>query len=120
MRGGYDETVIYRGEDDGDDEEEEREQIELSLSEWLLFGMPDVGDRFLADWRAQWHIVNAVGRIEDFAGIYGFTGEYVETLERYDIPVWRRFLCDVIDPRFDRSAIGELPSRGRQSGRGPR
>jgi len=62
--------------------------------------MPDTGDRFLVDWRAQWHIVNATARIEDFKGIYGFSGTFIERLRTRDIPLWRRFLREVVDPRF--------------------
>jgi hypothetical protein len=94
---------------DGDEEDEDSEESpgdELTLSDWLLFGLPDVGDRFLVDWRAQWHIVNAVLRVDDLKGIYGFTGEHVERLRTRDVVHWRRFLREVIDPRFART-LGE-------------
>ncbi len=100
VRGGYDLEVRYAGSDPGDEEELGPQPHTLSLSDWLLFGLPDTGDRFLVDWRAQWHIVNAVRGIDSFSGIYGFTGAYMEKLRAYDIPVWRRFLREVIDPRF--------------------
>jgi hypothetical protein len=111
VRGGYDETVRFEGDHQEDDDEGEDEAdgpIELSLSEWLLFDQPYFGDRFLVDWRAQWDIVNAIGKVEDFASIYGFTGAYLERLRTRDIPLWRRFLREVIDPRFDRTSGAKL------------
>ena len=107
IRGGHDSTVTFRVDDEEEvDEDEESEEsgageYELSVSDWLLFELPDFGDRFLVDWRAQWDIVNAVGKTEDMGGIYGFTGEYRDRLRTRDIPTWRRFLREVIDPRFD-------------------
>ncbi len=98
VRAGLDEVRIFN---DGDEEEDEEEESrELLLSELLLFGLPDVGDRFLVDWRAQWHVVNAVARVDGFAGTYGFTGECVERLRTRDVMCWRRFLREVLDPRF--------------------
>ena len=105
IRGGHDSTVTWLVDDEeGDEEGDEsgRGRYELSVSDWLLFELPDFGDRFLVDWRAQWDIVNAVGKTEDMGGIYGFTGEYRERLRTRDIPTWRRFLREVIDPRFGR------------------
>lgn len=99
VRAGLDEVRVFEdGEEDEDDAEEASR--ELSLSDWLLFGLPDVGDRFLVDWRAQWHVVNAVVRVDEFAGIYGFTGACVERLRTRDVACWRRFLREVLDPRF--------------------
>jgi hypothetical protein len=88
------------------DEEEQLEaddaapRLKLELSEWLLFGLPDVGDCYLVDWRGQWHVVNAGEGIEAFKAIYGFGGAYLERLARYHIPQWRRFLVEHIDRRF--------------------
>jgi hypothetical protein len=103
LRGGHDEvrTFAPADEDDADEEDDEGSAaVEITISDWLLFGMPDTGDRFLVDWRAQWHIVHAVGGSEGFAGIYGFTGAYLEKLRDHDVVQWRRFLHEVIDPRF--------------------
>ena len=87
-------------EEDEEEEREEPEREELKLSDWLLFGLPDCGDRFLVDWRAQWHVVNATAKVEDFAGLHGFSGALVERLRTRDIALWRRFLREVVDPRF--------------------
>ena len=59
----------------------------------------DVAPGNFVDWRAQWHIVNSIGRIEDFAGIYGFTGEYVDT------PALRHPGVAEVSVRGDRSEI---------------
>lgn len=123
LRGGHDELRAFAGDEDddegegvneGDDDEDvgeealasgedEESEGELWLSDWLLFGMPDTGDQFLVDWRAQWHIVNAVHRVDGFAGIYGFSGATVERLRTRDVVLWRRFLREAIDPRFART-----------------
>ncbi|MBL9107247.1 MAG: hypothetical protein JNL82_40530 [Myxococcales bacterium] len=122
LRGGYDELRVFSGADEDEDEDDEEpeddedegdeqadaladgeEGDELWLSDWLLFGLPDAGDRFLVDWRAQWHIVNAVHRVDEFAGIYGFSGATVERLRTRDVVLWRRFLREAIDPRFART-----------------
>lgn len=110
VRGGCDAArrFVDADEEDSDDEDEDGEDgadeaaagTVVMLSEWLLFGLPELGDRFLVDWRAQWHVVNASVGIEGFAGIYGFTGAYVERLRTRDVVCWRRFLREVIDPRF--------------------
>ena len=76
------------------------------------FRWPDVGDRFLVDWRGQWHVVNSTFRIDGFAGIYGFTGECVERLRTRDVGCWRRFLREVIDPGFVRTAGERLVQPG--------
>ena len=118
VRADLDEVRVFHEEVDEEEEEEEVDEgededyeeggvvsgeIEVSLAEWLLFGLPDHGDRFLVDWRAQWHVVNAIRGIDGFAGIYGFTGESVERLRTRDLACWRRFLREVIDPRFART-----------------
>jgi hypothetical protein len=108
VRGGLDAVRIFNNREEDDEEEEESSEQAVSLSEWLLFGLPDVGDRFLVDWRGQWHVVNSTFRIDGFAGIYGFTGEHVERLRTRDVECWRRFLREVIDPGFARTA-GERP-----------
>jgi len=114
LRGGHDHIARFeREQEDGCEDTENADEREpaittIKVSDWLLFDIPDFGDRFLVDWRAQWHIVNAVGKVEDFAGIYGFTREHVEQLRRHDIPVWRRFLREVIDPRFDKTVGAAL------------
>lgn len=111
VRGGLDAWVEYTGEDDAEDEDAEEDEdgagvepegpARLRLSEWLRFGLPDVGDRFLVDWRHQWHVVFAgAGIVECFGGIYGMRGEQRERLEGRDRRVWRAFLREVIDPRF--------------------
>lgn len=107
--GGHDSKTVWVLDEDECDEDEEGEgadnhkpgTLELSVSDWLLFGIPYFGDRFLVDWRTQWDIVNAVRKTENMAGMYGFTGGYVDHLRKRDIPQWRRFLREVIDPRFD-------------------
>jgi hypothetical protein len=100
VRGGHDHAIRYEQTTDA----EEVATAEMPVSQWLLFGMPEFGDRFLVDWRGQWDIVSSVIRTEDLAGIYGYTREYIEQLRTHDIPLWRRFLRAVIDPRFgDRS-----------------
>lgn len=94
LRGGHDRVLAWAPDDD----DAAPGRVELRLSDWLLFGLPDVGDRFLVDWRAQWHVVNATTRIEDMAGIYGFTGATVDRLRDRDVPAWRRFLREVVFP----------------------
>lgn len=113
VEAGLDDVVVFangegeEGDEDEDYEEEEDEgEIEVMLSDWLLFGLPDDGDRFLVDWRAQWHVVNPNVCVDGFAGIYGFTGERVERLRNRDVVCWRRFLREVLDPRFIKT-IGE-------------
>ncbi|MDC3960994.1 NusA N-terminal domain-containing protein [Polyangium jinanense] len=107
VRGGLDAQITYLGEDDEDEDEdaddaaEPAEPASLMLSEWLRFGLPDVGDRFLVDWRYQWHIAFAGPSIvECFGGIYGMNGEERARIGERDRRVWRAFLHDVIDPRF--------------------
>jgi hypothetical protein len=96
VRGGHDHAIHYEQTTDAD----EVATADMPVSQWLLFGMPEFGDRFLVDWRGQWDIVSSVIRTEDLAGIYGYTREYIEQLRTHDIPLWRRFLREVIDPRF--------------------
>jgi hypothetical protein len=111
LRGGHDQVARFENSnEDGEDEGDAGESAitEIKISEWLLFEMPDFGDRFLVDWRGQWHVVNAVAKVEDFAGIYGFSREYLEQLREHDIPTWRRFLREVIDPRFDATVGARL------------
>lgn len=100
---GLDVEVEYPEE--GEDEEEERagpaRMRRMRLSEWLRFGLPDVGDRFLVDWRHQWHVVFAgAGIVECLGGILGAGGEWRERLDGRDRAVWRAFLREVVDPRF--------------------
>jgi len=96
VRGGHDETLRFPATSRKDDPR----RIELAVSDWLRFGLPDVGDRFVVDWRAQWNIVAAGAPAELFDGGYGFSAGYLDRLRNYDLAVWRRFLCEVIDPRF--------------------
>ncbi|MDI3289259.1 NusA N-terminal domain-containing protein [Polyangium sp. 15x6] len=116
VRSGLDAQITYHGEDDADedaDEDENEDENEdddaaepaapasLMLSEWLRFGLPDVGDRFLVDWRHQWHIAFAGPSIvECFGGIYGMNGDERARIGERDRRIWRAFLHDVIDPRF--------------------
>ncbi|MDI1476493.1 NusA N-terminal domain-containing protein [Polyangium sp. y55x31] len=114
VRGGLDARITYHGEDDDAEEDEDEddengdddavepeEPASLMLSEWLRFGLPDVGDRFLVDWRYQWHIAFAGSSIvECFGSIYGMNGEQRARIGERDRRVWRAFLHDVIDPRF--------------------
>lgn len=73
----------------------------MPLSTWLAFGLPRHGDRFLIDWRHQWDIVNAGSTIGGaFGGIYGMSPAKLEALVERDAPMWRRFLREVVDPRF--------------------
>lgn len=107
VRGGLDAQITYHGEDEEEDAAEDDDAAEpvepasLMLSEWLRFGLPDVGDRFLVDWRYQWHIAFAgSGIVECFSGIYGMDGDRRARIGERDRRVWRAFLHDVIDPRF--------------------
>jgi hypothetical protein len=97
-RGDHDVTLTFQPPPE--DDEEQAELVELALTDWLRFDLPDLDDRFLVDWRAQWHVVNAVSKVEDFAGIYGFSPTSLEKLRARDLPLWRRFLREVVDPRF--------------------
>jgi hypothetical protein len=106
LRGDMDTVLEYKNWDydwEPDEGDEAPERLELKLSDWLLFELPDEDDRSIVDWRAQWHVVNAGEGIEAFKGIYGFKGSYLERLTRYHIPQWRRFLVEVVDPRFEYS-----------------
>lgn len=105
---GLDREIVYTGEldadeDDEDDEDEEVEEVppRMLLSEWLRFGLPDTADRFLVDWRHQWHVAFAgPGIVECFGGIYGMSGGQREQIASHDRRVWRAFLREVVDPRF--------------------
>lgn len=88
-RGGHDGTVVFRPEDD--------QPIRMQVSDWLLFGQPDVGDRFIVDWRHQWNVVFAGASITDcFSSIYGMSTEQIQKLDEHDRAVWRAFLHDVV------------------------
>jgi hypothetical protein len=102
VRAGLDVDVEYLGEEEDGDEDEERERpAQMMLSEWLRFGLPDVGDRFLVDWRHQWHVVFAgTGIVECLGGILGAGGAWRDRLDGRDRGVWRAFLREVVDSRF--------------------
>lgn len=89
-------------EDSEDEDEGEPCAWTLEVSDWLLFGLPDVKDRHLVDWRTQWHIVSSYGGIEGFASMCGFTGEYLERLVARDAPLWRRFLGELVNEKLGR------------------
>jgi hypothetical protein len=80
------------------------ESFTLSASDWLLFGLPETRDRHLVDWRSQWDIVNAGSGIASLAKCYRFSGAHLERLRARDTPQWRRFLREVVDPRFPEEA----------------
>jgi hypothetical protein len=71
----------------------------MRLSEWLAFAVYRDGDRYLADWRFQWDIVQAGETIASSLGaIYGMSPAERERLAQHDTPRWRRFLREVVAP----------------------
>lgn len=94
------ERVTFEGEDE---DTEEMSKTSLWVTDWLLLGQPEPLEETLVDWRCQHCIANAGPSygIAKFAGIYGFSDEYQKRIVEHDIPAWRAFLRDVIDPRFN-------------------
>ena len=77
----------------------------LNVSEWLQFGLPDTGDRFLVDWRYQWHVAPCGDGIKAFASVYALSAQALDELETFHIVQWRRFLREVVDPRFGKNVV---------------
>jgi len=93
------ERITFEGEDE---DSEKIQKTSLWVTDWLLLGQPEPNEELLVDWRCQRYIASpgADNGILCFAGIYGFTPEYQKRIADEDIPIWRRFLREVIDPRF--------------------
>lgn len=94
------ERVVFEGEDD---DAESTKTSRVWITDWLLFGHPEPHEDCLVDWRCQRYVVPAGpdrGTL-CFAGIYGFGEELKRRIVEKDIPIWRRFLREVIDARFN-------------------
>jgi hypothetical protein len=101
-----DQEILFSGTNVADDDEEDKRESTILVSDWLLFNEPKPKEEHLVDWRCQHYLVNAgqeYGTI-GFAPIYGFRTEHQRRVIEQDIPTWRRFLREVIDPRFGASA----------------
>lgn len=75
---------------------------EMTLEDWFAFDEPFQDDAFLIDWRYQDYVVGAGAPIEGAGAMFGFTPDYQKQLEEgREAKPWRRFLVDVVDPRFE-------------------
>lgn len=93
------ERVVFEGEDE---ESEKMKRTSIWITDWLLFGHPEFTEDCLVDWRCQRYVVPA-GKdrgILCFAGIYGFGADIQRRIVEEDIPMWRRFLREIVDARF--------------------
>ena len=86
-----------------------RARAELSLSQWLGFGMERDEDAQLMDWRTQSWAVSAHHGMLSAAEIFGFSAQHSERLREQDMRVWREFLAHIIDARFDAYLVGGVP-----------
>jgi hypothetical protein len=94
---GHDETYAF----EPDQWDEDDKGAEVTLAEWLLFDERG-DDEEMLDWRCEDYVVAAGHPVQGAAGMFGFGAEFVKKLEEGShAAIWRRFLCDVIDPRFD-------------------
>jgi hypothetical protein len=113
VHGRHDLTIHYNpSEDDDDDEDEdeneadeeedddEAEPQEVLLSRWLELHWQAPEERFVVDWRVQFAYVAGGAKIADMASVYGFPAAFLDRLATRDAVQWRRFLREVVDPRF--------------------
>lgn len=93
------ERVVFEGEDE---DTEKIKKTSIWITDWLLFGHPEFTEDCLVDWRCQRYVVPA-GKDRGtlcFAGIYGFGADTQRRIVEEDIPMWRRFLREIVDARF--------------------